>query len=117
MCDPISDREGEGRCLPDSLRECSHYPFFCIFGHVSVLLFFLSLFLFLTTMYKNQYIIFIVVVLIFLIDAFIDIGCTELKQWMEIIQHLLFTWEGGGEMLLFSFTWRVFKVAEAALDL
>lgn len=50
--------------------------------------------------------VYIGVALIFLIDAFIGMGCTELKAWMGIIIDLL-TWKGYGRMLLFSLSWRV----------
>ena len=111
------DLQGEGQSPPESLRECSHFPFFCIFGHVAVFLLFLSVFLFLTTIYKSTNIVCIVVGLIFFVDAFIDMGCTELKPWMDIITDLLFTWKGHGRMSVFSLSWRVARILEEVLDL
>jgi hypothetical protein len=53
-------------------------------------------------MHNNNNIIYIGVALIFFIDAFIDMGCTELKPWMDIIIDLHFTWKGYGRLILFS---------------
>lgn len=83
--------EEEGRSPTESFRECSHYPLYCIFGHILVFLRFLTLFLHLTGMYGNKYPTYFGVMLIFFMSAFINIGCTKSKPWIEIILNFLFT--------------------------
>lgn len=105
----------EGRSPPESFGECSHYLLYCIFGHILVFLLFLSGFLHLTAMYRNTYTVHFGVMVIFFINAFIDIGCTELEPWMEIILNFLFTWKVL-QMLLCTLSWMAVKAMEAALD-
>lgn len=91
MGDFFFDLEGEGRSILESLGKCSHFPFFCILGHIAVFLLFLCVLLFINAMYNNNNIIYVGVALVLFVDAFTDMGCTELKPCIDIIIDLLFT--------------------------